>query len=211
MKAKGLRIVVGLISLFLIPMLGQAQNASFGLSAGVPLNPLATSVNGLVSASGRYTFGPAFRVSLPHRLGIDAEVLYKRFDFGFASGPRIAVHRLELPLLLRFAFSSAPIRPFAHVGISFDRIIAVTGSTACADGGNAGKDLYCIEGQTVAQLRHRLTHGPVFGAGLEFALRAIRLAPELRITRWVDRNFGTRDASLRSNLTQVEMLLGLRF
>jgi hypothetical protein len=46
---------------------------------------------------------------------------------------------------------------------------------------------------------------------VEFVHGALHLASELRITRWVDRNFGTRDSSLRSNLTQIELLFVLIF
>jgi hypothetical protein len=210
MKATKLRIVVGLVFMFLHPLLGEAQNASFGLSAGLPLNDLAASTDGLVSATGRYTFGPAFRFSLPHRFGIDVDLLYKHFDFGSGSGPPVSVHRLELPLLLRYMFPGSPVHPFVHAGMSFNRIIAAGGSTACTDTA-AGQGLYCIGGKPAAQLRHPHTSGPVIGAGVEFDRGGFRIAPELRITRWVDRNFGTRDSSLRSNLTQIELLFLLSF
>jgi len=177
----------------------------------VPLNHFATAADGLVSTTGPFTFGPALRVGLPRGLGLDVEFLYKRLDFGFASDPaRIVVHRVELPLLARYVLPGLPVHPFAHVGMSFNRVIAAGYPNVCA-GTTADKGFYCIGGNPVAQLRHRQTHGPVLGAGLDFRIGVLRLIPELRLTRWVDRNFETRDSSLRSNLTQVELLLGLEF
>jgi hypothetical protein len=66
-------------------------------------------------------------------------------------------------------------------------------------------------GANVAELRHRGTKGAVLGGGVEWKFGPIRLAPELRLTHWGDRNFGVRDSSIRSNLTQVEALVGVMF
>jgi len=210
-KVTNLRFAVVFMFLLLAPSLGQAQIVSFGLSAGTPLNHLLTADNSQVATTGWYTFGPALRVRLPHGLGFDVDFLYKRLDFGFVSDPaRAVVHRLELPLLLRYVFSGLPVRPWVHAGMSFNRVIAVDGANVCARG-IFGEEFYCTGGKRVAELRHRHTHGPVLGAGLDFGWGRVRLAPELRVTRWVDRNFGTRESSLRSNLTQVELLLGFQF
>jgi hypothetical protein len=51
-----------------------------------------------------------------------------------------------------------------------------------------------IGGVNVAELRHRHTRGVVIGAGLERRFGAFRLTPEVRFTRWADRNFGVHDA-----------------
>jgi hypothetical protein len=53
--------------------------------------------------------------------------------------------------------------------------------------------------------------GIVAGTGIETRLGRLRLAPEVRFTRWADRNLGVRDAPLRSSLTQAEILAGLTF
>jgi hypothetical protein len=49
----------------------------------------------------------------------------------------------------------------------------------------------------------------VAGAGLRFRAGGVRIAPEVRLTRWVDRNFGVRDSAVRSNLTSITILLGI--
>jgi hypothetical protein len=206
-----LRITLVLARLLLTPLPGRAQSVSFGLTAGLPINQLATAVDGQVSNTGRITFGPSFRVHLPHRFGIDVDLLYKQFDFGFAAdAARITLHRLELPLEFRYDFRDSPAHPFVHGGMSFNRVITMGGASNCGDFGG-GTGFYCIGGKPAGQLRHEHTYGPVLGAGVDFGWRAIRLSPEIRLTRWVDRNFGTADSPLRSNLTQVEVLLALTF
>ncbi len=188
---------------------GHSQRISPGFSAGVPVGPLVAAADGHVATTSRYTLGPTLRVDLTRGFGFDVDILYKRLSLGLVTvHNRISVHRLEMPLMLRYVFRGLPARPFMHAGISFNHVVAVGGEDACTDG---SPGLYCLGGETVAQLRHRHTHGPVFGAGLLFRRAELRLIPELRITRWVDRNFGTRDSPVRSNLTQVELLLSVGF
>ncbi len=175
------------------------------------MDDLISADAGLTATGGRFTFGPALHVGLPHRFGADLELLYKRMDFGFEAEPsRAVVHRLELPLLVRYVFSTSRVHPWLHAGMSFNRVIAVNGATLCALG-PFGEEYYCVEGKTAAVLRHQHTHGPVLGAGLEYRWKRVLMLPEIRVTRWVDRNFGTQDSALRSNLLQVELLFGLRF
>ena len=196
-------------ALLLVPSIGWAQSVSFGLYVGAPLSDLASGESSMVATTGRYTFGPALQVGLPYGFGFEADLLYKRFAFGFASDQaRLTAHRLEMPLLLQYTFHNSPLHPFIQAGISFNRVIAVCGSTACTDtvGG-----FYCIQSKPAVQLRHRHTHGFVLGAGMDLGRGAVRFRPELMITEWVDRNFGTKDSILRSNTTQVELLLGFKF
>jgi hypothetical protein len=188
-----------------------AGGISLGLNVGVPANPFLGAVAGLASTTGPYTLGPALQVRAAQLFAVDVAVLYNRFDFGFAASPNhVAVHRLEFPLMLRYDFRNANVHPFLHAGMSFNHIAAVRDSTSCTETA-AGKILYCIDGKIAAELRHRHTRGPLLGAGVDVGLGAVRLAPELRVIRWVDRNFGTRDSALRSNLTEVELLLGIQF
>jgi hypothetical protein len=205
------RIAFGFTAILMFPSLAPALNFSFGLTGGLPLNNIAATSEGMVSTTGRYTIGPALGVGLPHALSVDVEFLYKRFDFGFTSDPaRIAVHRLELPLSLRYVFRGSAVRPFVRAGVSLNWALPAGDANGCA-GTAPGGGFYCIGGETAAQLRHQHTYGPVLGGGVEFRLKGLHLAPELRVTRWVDRNFGTQNSPLQSNLTQVELLLGLKF
>jgi len=202
---------IAVFALLFLTCTGHAQGVSFGLSVGVPLNHLATADSSATATTCRYTFGPTLQVGLSHGFGFEAELLYKRLGFGLESNPAVlAVHRLELPLLLRYVFRGSAFHPFLDAGVSFNRVIAVSGSNACAET-VAREGVYCIGDKTVVALRHRHTRGFILGAGVDFARGSLRLSPELRVSRWVDRNFGTRDSLHRSNLTQIELLLGLKF
>jgi hypothetical protein len=206
-------VLILILLILLFPCsLAKAQGISWGLSAGVPLNGLAIADSSRVARTMRFTFGPSLRVALPHGFGVDLDLLYKRLDFGFASYPaRITAHHLELVPLLRYSFGSSPIRPFVHAGMPSNWVLARGGSDACVDAPAGGKGYLCIDRKTVAQLRHSHTHGFVLGGGLDFESGVLHLVPELRVTRWLDRNIGTQDSPLRSNLNQVEILMGFLF
>jgi hypothetical protein len=204
-----LRLTTALILVFMSFGSAMGREFSLGLSGGVPFNDTTKGVNGLIAATGRYTVGPTAQIRLSRRFSFNIDLLYKQFDFGFVSESlRITAHRLEMPLLLQYDLNTNSIRPFVQAGIAFNRVIAVGGGNQCL---SAGDGFYCIGGRTAAQIRHRQTPGPVVGAGINFNLGVVRLAPELRITRWIDRNIGTRDSPLRSNLTQIEMLVRVGF
>lgn len=165
-----------------------AQTSSFGLKAGVPLNTLMTAdAPGHWTSTRRYTFGPTAEVGLPHRLTVEADLLYKRVEFGNDSGASAKAGRWELPLLVKYRFPGRGLRPFADIGASYNRVTKI------------------------AELRHRSTVGFVAGAGVEARIGVLHIAPEIRLTRWADRNFGVHDARLRSNLTQSELLVGFTF
>ncbi len=206
-----MRITVAAAVVLLASSLGYAQTLSFGLTAGVPLKHIATSNGGYAAAAGHYAFGPTVRVDLPHRFGVDADLLYKSFVFGIASDPaRARVHRLELPLMLRYGIPGIRAHPFVHAGMSFNRVIAITGGSLCARTA-LGEKVYCVGDTEAAVLRHPHTHGPLLGFGIQVGLGPFQLTPELRITRWIDRNFGTQTSPLRSNLTGIDLLCGIRF
>ena len=177
--------------ILLAPGFAAAQALFLGLQAGAPLNQLLVSGQPDYEVkTHRYTVGPTVELGLPHRFGFEADLLYKRLEYTYASAPAVAISRWELPLLVRYRFADRRWQPFVSLGGSLNRVAH-------------------IEGVNIAELRHRETQGIVAGGGIEWRSGPWRLAPEMRITRWRDRNFGVRDALLRSNLTQAEILVSL--
>ncbi len=176
-------------ALFLLSAAGTfAQPLRFGIIAGVPVHGLLTAAaSGYRAGTGYYTLGPAVEVSLAYRLAFEADLLYKHVSYASLAGTG-DTGRWELPLIARYHFGG----PFLGVGVSFNHL---TG----------------FHDARIVESRHRGTMGFVAGAGIEKRWGRLRLAPEIRFTRWVDRNFGVFDAPLRSNLTQVELLVGLSF
>lgn len=100
------------------------------------------------------------------------------------------IWRWEAPITFVYRFG-APARPFVRLGVSVNRVFR--------------------DDIPRAELRHRGTSGPVAGGGLRFRFKKVWLEPEARVTRWRDRNFGVRDAAVRSNLNQMEILAGVVF
>jgi hypothetical protein len=96
------------------------------------------------------------------------------------------------------------------MGISFNRVFDVSGATKCARG-PFGEQFYCLNGAQIAELRHRGTLGFVVGGGMRFKFRNLWLEPEVRLTHWIDRNFGVRDSAVRSNLNRMGLLMGVIF
>ena len=188
-----------------------ARDVSVGLIAGLPVTNLLEARDGMISGTGRFTLGPDVQVRLRHDLAVDINLLYKRGEFGFQSDPaRAAVRRLELPIQLRYRLPGPGLRPWIEIGMSFNRVVSVAGSDECGQPGSGGR-LFCLGGVPAIEMRHRSTHGPVLGAGVEFRKNRLQLDSEIRVTRWVDRNFGTRESPLQSNLTQIEVLVAVRF
>jgi opacity protein-like surface antigen len=184
-----------------------AQRLHFGVRAGVPVTALlSAAAPGYQAATHRYTLGPTLEARLPHRLAVEVDLLYKSLEYGFAGpfsggstvsssgGETARASRFELPLLIKCHFTRRRLAPFLGGGVCFNWVRGVRDS-----------------GRQLAELRHRSTMGFTLGAGVERRMRVLRVSPEIRFTHWVDRNFGVRDAPLRSNLTQAEFLISLTF
>ena len=153
--------------------------------------------------SSRFICGAALRIG--------ADFLLSRAGLAVspAGSQRVHVWRWELPVTLAYRFRMRA-RPFARAGIALNRVFDISGANECARG-PFGEQFYCVDGAPLAELRHRGTYGPVIGGGLRFRFKGIRLEPEVRVTRWIDRNFGVRDSALRSNLNQLDALMSVVF
>lgn len=180
------------------------QSFSVGLKAGLPLSaPLTAASPGYLERTHRYSFGPSVEVALPHRLAIEADLLYKRLEFGFSGSSGTVeqvsgiarAHRWDLPVLLKYRVTERALRPFVGLGVSFNRVTGIDSPFS----------------EQLAELRHRTTMGFTAAAGIEKRFGVLGASAEVRFTRWADRNFGVSDAALRSNLNQAELLVGLAF
>jgi len=208
-------------SVLLAARLTTAQEFSLGIKVGLPVSTLVSTSPGEDATTLRYTIGPTVELGLSRRLAFDTDLLYKRFALNFSipsSAAAVSVpalsratgNRWELPLILKYRVAKWPPRVFVELGVSFNRIAGIHGIGVCART-SSGQEFYCVGNQTLFELRHRSTKGALIGGGLETRLGPLRFNPEFRLTHWADRNFGVRDAPLRSNLTQAEFLAGFTF
>lgn len=167
-----------------------AQPISFGVRVGAPLN------EAFVDNGGKFTFshntdhfilGPSVELHLPFHLGIEADALYRRYDIGGT------VNHWEFPILAKYRLSVAPIlHPFVDAGPSFNHV------------SDPGKLL---------DRPHAGTAGFTIGAGIEIKALLIRISPEIRYTRWGNKNIdlSASNSGLSSNQNQAEFLVGITF
>ncbi|MBS1857249.1 MAG: hypothetical protein JST11_17910 [Acidobacteria bacterium] len=158
------------------------QALSFGFRAGIPLVPaLAGGAAGMPA-----TFGPSVELRLWRGAGVAGDFLLRRAT---VAGGSEAMWRWDAPVTAVYRFPG-PVRPFVRAGVAFNRV---------------------FKGASLGELRHAGTSGFVAGAGVRILVAGLRLDPEVRFTRWRDRNFGTRDSAVRSNLSDVALMLGISF
>jgi Outer membrane protein beta-barrel domain len=166
-----------------------AQPFGFGLKVGVPLDDAFVIVESgrfpFSHSTQRFVIGPTVELRLPFHLGIEADLLYRRYNIGGT------VNQWEFPILAKYRFSGAPlVHPYVVAGPSFNHV------------SDPGMFLDRPSASTA---------GVALGAGIEVKALLIRLAPELRYTRWKDKNISIGPNSLSSNQNQVEFLVGITF
>jgi hypothetical protein len=173
-----------------------AQNLSVGVKAGVPLTDFFDADGPFSSATRRYTIGPMVDIRLPFGLGIEFDALYKRFGYE-STAARTTGNSWEFPVLAKLRAPGLIARPYGEIGVSFQQLTGVKNFI----GG--------LVSDAPAELRKRSNRGFVIGAGLDVRAPIIRIAPEIRYTRWASDAF--RATSLISNRNQFEFLVGFTF
>ncbi len=185
----------------LIPWTLSADAISVGFRGGVPLSDaFSTSTSNLIryrSIPKRYTFGPTFQIHLPAGLGITFDALYRKASYEEQTGSGAAVERSgtrwDFPLMGRYHFGKANVKPFVAAGYSFHRLSPSLVSDPKA-------------------FVRKTDKGIVFGAGLELKGAGFRLMPEFRYTRHDGDSFRQAAGSLiRANPNQIDFLVGLTF
>lgn len=176
------------------------QKLLWGVKAGVPLTDLVSSQawkNGrYYPSSGRYTLGPTLELTLPFRLSIEFDLLYRSAKYRFVNtvsgaAAEASGNAFQFPLLLKLRLSRRFVAPYMAGGVTFNRLTGL-------------KQLGELDKATVS--------GFVAGAGLEGRLPLVRISPEIRYTRWGSANLRnlTGNFSLSSQ-NQIEALVGITF
>ena len=177
-----------------------AQLLSFGLKSGFPLNDAysqPSNLSGISAASTnthRYVFGPALELHLPARFSVEASVLYRSSEYSYTKAilnglvhSQNTVYNLEVPIVIKRELLSGPVRPFVDAGISFRHLfLSNQGISTSPD-----------------------SRGGVIGAGLLFKAGPIRIAPELRYTRWGSSPIAA--PTFESVRNQSDFLIAIKF
>ena len=191
-----------------------AQPFSFGVKAGVPLNNLLDAAQSQQFAfnanTNRYIVGPTAELHLPFGLGIEFDILYRRFDYngsgtlgGVVVGNSTSGNAWEFPLLAKYRFSTKMVHPFVDAGVAWDTLSGLTQAIT--------RNSITTTTSTPAELNTTATRGFVMGGGLSVKVLVIHLSPEIRFTRWGAQHFIDPNGLLHSNLNQGEFLLGITF
>lgn len=184
----------------------RAQHLSIGLAGGMGLtdafmNQTTGNSNGgfhLYSTTKDYLVGPAIEMRLPFNLSVEFDALYRPLhltdaSFSFLGPPPInrisqgTINSWEFPLLGKYRLPGHWIRPFLEAGPSFR---------------HAGTNASLLGGLSVLS-----SHGFTAGGGGEVHIWKLRIAPEVRYTRWAADTYPFPF----SNLNQAELLVGLWF
>ena len=193
-----------------------AQPISFGVKAGVPFIDFVGSgprVDGYAATgfSNRYVVGGTVEMRLPHRFSIEGDVLYRRvtynssFFYPLVGGMQEHVQTglLEVPLLVKYRFAGR-VHPFVDGGPAFDHLVGLKNSFVNTSVFGLSPP-YSGTNSTPTSLSNSTTPGVVAGGGIEARAGVLRIAPELRYTRWTSAHF------FSSRQNQVDFLLGITF
>lgn len=177
-----------------------AQRFSFGVVGGGSLTndfvDRTTESIRTYSTAKDYIVGPMVAVRLRDAFSIEIDALYRSMNFTSAlvlpngtlgSVSPATVITWEIPVLAQYTFkeSNLPIRPLVELGPSFRMSGNLNGTSPS-------------------------TYGVTAGVGIEARFWKLRVAPQLRYTRWAADHVDLPwDAHTRQD--QLELLVGLSF
>ena len=169
------------------------------------------------SESRRYVIGPTVELFLPWQLSIEFNALYRRTGFrsrgefvGFEES-RYRANTWEFPILAKYRIPFERVQPFFAAGYS-PRVM-----NGHFDAFGLRYDFEAnrfVTYERSASWSGFLTHGAVFGSGVELALKRLHFVPQVRYTRWSSdaiRQTPRRGVSAGSALNQVDLLLAITF
>jgi hypothetical protein len=192
-------LALGVVLLLLpVAVRSQPRLLEAGLKMGAPLNDLVEArEDRTIPISG----GLMAVINLPLGFAVEGNALYKRLGFRVGSGnfPGGSVvdsrfSSWEFPVLLRsYPLGRNPLfQPFLSAGLN----IRTTSPGFLIGGGR------------------ETTPGLVLAAGVRNGPGRVKIAPEIRYTRWSEKTpvfSGSGDAGARLNANQLEVMLGLTF
>jgi hypothetical protein len=189
------------------------QSVSFGVVGGVPLVDALN--NGGASASvgtRRWTAGPTVEFPLPAGFVAGVDALYRFYDIALPVIEYDSVRNWSVPVYLKHRVPRAPLHLFVAAG-------AVAGHFATNDSLTTrliSCGLVCTITSTLTVTRSSAwAGGAMLATGIELHAGWLKIAPELRYTRWANGPFSSTGGFLASgaalsNPNQFELLVSLR-
>ena len=191
-----------------------AQLFSYGVRAGMPLNNFLDAAKSqqfaFNSTTNRYIVGPTAELHLPFGLGVEFDILYRRFDYngsgtlaGVVTSNSAAGNAWEFPLLAKYLFPTKMVHPYVDAGVAWDTLSGLKQAIT--------RNSLTTFTSSPAELSTTATRGFVMGAGLSVKVLRLSISPEIRFTRWGAQHFIDPNGLLHSNANQGEFLVGITF
>lgn len=192
-----------------------AQPIGVGIRGGIPLTDLFDTVgnsgsNVLRTSTDRFIVGPMVELRLPFGLAVEGDALYSRANLSGATSQfllgstNLDANSWEFPVVLKKKFGganaiAASVRPYVEAGASFRRLSGLGSLPSFITGNQNGS----VDTNNT---------GFVAGGGVEVKVLFLRVAPEIRFTRWGSDNFVGGLANIfKTNRNQGQFLVGLYF
>lgn len=192
-----------------------AQQVGFGLKVGGRVSEDVPSY-WADSESKRYVIGPMVDLKLPLGFGVEVDALYRRVGFRTGNGGfwgsyqnNYRANSWEFPMLLKYRLPIPVVKPYAEVGYAPRHISgSFTGVGEMVDIPTGNRTPY----RTSGEWKPEVSHGLVAGGGVELGGRHLRVAPEVRFTRWNNdpiNLYGSQGYSVSAARNEVEVLVGI--
>ncbi len=202
-----------------VPVAVFAQPFSFGIKVGAPFTDSFNVSAGQATFTAdtkRFIVGPTAEIRLPLGFGIEADALYRRYEYSYGSGTFVPgvggvlnsntkAGSWEFPIMAKIRGGLPLIKPYAVGGISFKHLMGIKQTVSCL-GGTCG--------QSFNDIAHDSNVGLVLGAGLQVNVLLLKISPEIRFTRWGVANFespSSVNGRLKFNQNQADILIGFTF
>lgn len=177
-----------------------AQAFSVGILGGAPfedvVQKVTTSGIQFVPKTPNFVVGPSVRIGLPAHFRLEADALYRPYDFsqsGAVVAANVTASQWRFPLLLQYEIHTPVIKPFIEGGLSWDHLSNIS---------TAAKNITSGPGTLV----HQSNASVVLGGGVDIKIGFVRVSGELR---WS--HLGSADFQAISKVNQAEALVGLHF
>ena len=195
---------------FAAAILAPAQIVSFGVKAGIPLTPALPyfyDYGSNMLDTGRWTIGPTVELRLGRGFAFEVDALYRGYSAVNAyASPQVILPGINLvptfssnrqntkvwdfPLLLKYRFTAGRVHPFVALGYTRSHESSdVNGSFTCLGTADA------CSASNLSPYYHNFTYkgsynreGATAGVGVEFKYGKIKIAPEVRYTRFFQPN-----------------------
>lgn len=169
---------------------GYSQFVNFGVKAGVPLTDavhgISDGTSQVLTDTDRWLVGPTAEVRLPFHLSFEVDALYRRQNYtvntlGFPQSN--SANDWQFPFLAKYEFRREVVRPFVDAGVTYRHV-------------SNGVDPN--------------TAGFTVGGGVALKVLFLKLAPEIRYTRFGGVTDNGSSPVVRAQ-NQADLLVGFTF